>query len=66
MPAPTAGDTGMDDELDHIYCCDPDRALCGRDISGVEEEECEEWSCDDHPCVVCEDLEGRPCERCGQ
>ena len=64
MPAPTDIDTGMDDELDHWYCCDPDRSLCGRDISDLEE--CEEWSCDDHPCVVCEDLVDLPCERCGQ
>ena len=64
MPAPTAGDTGTDDELDHYYCvCDPDRALCGRDISDMKE--CKEWSCDADLCVVCDDLATRPCERCG-
>lgn len=65
MPAPTVSDAGMDDELDHWSCeCDPDRALCGREISDLEE--CEEWSHDAEVCVVCDDLVDLPCERCGQ
>lgn len=65
MPVPTAGDTGMDDELDHVYCCDPDRSLCGRDLAGWDEWN-GEASDDADLCVVCVNLAGRPCERCGQ
>lgn len=49
-PAPAATTTG--DDLDHLYCCDPDTALCGTDISDNTEADFE------HPdCVVCADLE---------
>lgn len=23
-----------DDDIDHIYCCNPDLALCGKDVTG--------------------------------
>lgn len=53
--------TSSGDDLDHTYCeCDPDVALCGADVSDapviVEPL---------NPCVVCEDLDPLPCERCG-
>lgn len=44
------------DELDHLYCCDPDTALCGTDISGHEDSSAE------GDCVVCLDLEDSLCD----
>ena len=58
----TDGPTDDDDELDHLTCavCDPDgtTALCGRDVSDLEES-------DDITdlCVVCREL--KACPRCG-
>lgn len=46
-----------DDET-HLYCCDPDRSRCGKDItdepevSGVPDEEC---------CPLCVIWQGAPC-----
>lgn len=50
--------SGTTDNLDHVYCCNPDAALCGTDISGHEFA-----SFDVADCVVCADLEavGAPC-----
>ena len=42
----------MTDDLVHHFCCDPDRALCGEDLS--EGEECPLDA--GQPCVVCADL----------
>lgn len=56
-PVPAPARTSAGDELDHIYCCDPDLALCGTDISGHEDNDA------DGTCVVCLDLEFAPC-RC--
>lgn len=55
---PTHSDTSNDDGLVHTFCCDPDRALCGKDVSGEPVTACIE-SPDD--CVVCEDLAAGPC-----
>lgn len=60
-PTTTAQDTG--DNLTHSVCaCDDDLALCGADVSG------QPWADDDEEvdCVVCQDLMGEPCARCGQ
>jgi hypothetical protein len=48
-----SGAAGAD--INHWYCCDPDRALCGADVS--DEPEIDQ----DPDCVVCEDLCERPC-----
>lgn len=42
-------------ELVHIYhsLCNPDRALCGVDLTGEEDYEA---GPEDSPCVVCEEL----------
>jgi hypothetical protein len=52
-----------DDNVSHVVCeCDPDLALCGTDVSEAP------WLTDedqDAECVVCDDLERYPCERCG-
>lgn len=29
--------TGNPDDVDHIYCCDPNLAMCGLDLTGVAE-----------------------------
>lgn len=50
--------TAAGDRLDHIYCCNPDRALCGTDVSNMPE-------IDDANCVVCLALEEQPCPDCG-
>ncbi|MBZ6258828.1 hypothetical protein KVH22_25265 [Streptomyces olivaceus] len=61
-PAPAATGQGHDD-LVHVACvCDPDTALCGTDVTG------QNWQADDDEdatCVVCVDLEYKPCKRCG-
>ncbi|MET4670773.1 hypothetical protein [Streptomyces sp. PvR018] len=55
-PAPVKATNGGSD-LDHIYCCDPDLALCGTDVSDVPEIDADS----DINCVVCADLDGGPC-----
>lgn len=55
---PTVGD------FCHLYCCDPDRGLCGADLRGLVD-----FGDNDSPepyCVVCEDLVELICERCGE
>lgn len=58
----SSGPVDDDDDLDHLTCavCDPDgtTALCGRDVTDLEES-------DELPdlCVVCRDLE--ICPQCG-
>jgi len=55
--------TGSGDDLHHVYCCDPDIALCGTDIS------CSEFAdFDVASCVVCADLDDAdaPCDRCAE
>ncbi len=50
-------------DLGHVYCCcDPDRALCGLDISAYTVQEV----ADEDLCVVCCHLDPVPCRRCGQ
>lgn len=65
-PAPAADPavpaTESDDCLRHVYCCDPETALCGTDLSDTDETDD-----DDAPtCVVCLDLEDVTCPRCGE
>jgi hypothetical protein len=55
-PAPDRTTTGSGD-LDHVYCCDPDLALCGTDVSDVPEIDPDT----DVDCIVCNDLDGQPC-----
>lgn len=60
-PSPSGPSTTSDEGLDHIYCCDPDTALCGTDISGYVERP----ALGDVDCIVCDDLEFKPCLTCG-
>jgi hypothetical protein len=53
-PAPTTPSTSLD--LTHVYCCNPDLALCGEDVSNTPEVDQ-----DEQLCMVCEDLEEQPC-----
>jgi hypothetical protein len=56
--APAPGSTTSGDDLAHVYCCNPDIALCGTDLCGVPE-----IPDDETTCVVCVDLDdaGLPC-----
>lgn len=55
-PGPARHSTTTGDNLDHWWCCDPDRALCGADLTGADDND------DIDPdCVVCEDLLDVPC-----
>ncbi len=55
LPAPSGTSTdGMDDDFEHLWCCDPDRALCGADLS----EDNDVGDADlEAPCPMCEALE---------
>ncbi|MFK4801738.1 hypothetical protein ACI3K5_24025 [Streptomyces sp. MPA0124] len=63
LPAPVVYvlDLDSDQSTTHVFCCNPDRALCGHDVSNDPEV--------DGPtptdCVVCLDLEEQPCPVCG-
>lgn len=58
--SPRSTDDG--DELTHLWCCDPDVALCGSDISNSVELYEGETIAGSPECIVCEDLEGTcPC-----
>jgi hypothetical protein len=51
----------IDDGLDHLYCdCNPDKALCGTDLTDWEFKEDVEVGC-----VVCTAMEYLPCPICG-
>ncbi len=45
------------DDLNHWYCCDPDLALCGIDLTDVAEMDDDE----EVNCAACLDLAGKPC-----
>lgn len=60
--APTKGSTDDGDELDHLFCCDEDVALCGSDLTGTE---FGEVVSEESLCLVCNDLEGQPCGAAG-
>lgn len=55
--------TSDDDSLDHLYCCNPNLAHCGADISDATESDFA--LTDPSACVVCVDLDRQPCLRCG-
>jgi hypothetical protein len=63
-PAPAPQETSTDDgdELGHYWCCIPDTAVCGADLTDVEEGEGDPQV----NCVVCLDLVKLPCPRCGR
>lgn len=54
--------TTNDNSLDHLFCCNPNIALCGADIS--DEEDVGDDDLDD-PCPMCELLIDMPCGAAG-
>lgn len=46
-----------DPAMVHLYCCDPDRAMCATDLSGGQHMPLGTPA----ECVVCVDLAGSPC-----
>lgn len=60
-PAVYVIDLDRDDDTTHIFCCDPDTALCGWDVSDTPEVP----DGVGHDCIVCLDLEMQPCPICG-
>lgn len=55
-----------DDDLIHIICdCDPNRSLCGKDTTDREDMGPAHVILPDD-CLVCLDLNGLACPRCGQ
>lgn len=61
----TPADTGSNDGPDiyHIYCDNPNQALCGADITDLEET----TGYGEQDCVVCTDLEKtHTCQNCGE
>ncbi|WP_157856901.1 hypothetical protein [Streptomyces sp. PRh5] len=50
--APTATATRRTETIAHYYCCDPNRALCGLDLSGMPPA-----GDGEQDCVVCTDLD---------
>jgi len=61
LPKVEPRQSSSDDDLDHLYCCDPNRALCGSDLTDSPELADDE----DENCVVCIDLDEQPCPDCG-
>lgn len=59
-PAP---DSDGPDGLTHIWCCDPNVAHCGSDISGGADVAPTETLAGSPECVVCDDLDDEPCPR---
>ena len=54
---------GQGFEVDHYYCCDKDKALCGADLRG----QTEVYTILPHKlCTVCHHLDQHRCKECGQ
>jgi hypothetical protein len=58
---PATHTTDLNDQTTHVYCCNPDTALCGLDISEMPEVP----DGTGHDCIVCTDLEEQQCPDCG-
>lgn len=60
-PAPLATEATPDEGLSHVVCCIDDIALCGTVVADLD------WMDDDEDptCVVCRELENKPCRICG-
>lgn len=61
--SPATTDDDHNDGLNHYYCCDPDKALCGRDIS--HHPEIDHNIDNNNDCIVCTDLITSVCPICG-
>lgn len=58
---PSKPKASIDDNVDHIYCCDVNESMCGLDITDLPFVEVLP-----DVCVVCDDLAQRTCEQCGE
>ncbi|MUN41469.1 hypothetical protein [Actinomadura litoris] len=59
LPRPTG--PGLDHDFVHVYCCDPDRAVCGLDVADRKDLGDADPSDEDCPwCGAIEQL-GSPC-----
>lgn len=61
-PQPNTGDSQP--EPYHYFCCDPNKALCGEDLT--EDPEIEYDANKHQLCVVCDDLDNYTCKECGE
>jgi len=59
--APAPSPTNLGNPTVHVFCCNPDRALCGHDVSNDPEVP----NPTPNDCIVCLDLEEQPCPHCG-
>jgi hypothetical protein len=57
-PAPAPHTTRNTTNVDHLYCCNPNLALCGDDLTAVPEGREHDTLC--ALCVLADDL-GHPC-----
>jgi len=60
VAAPVASRPKASDELLHLYCCDENLSLCSLDITDLPITN--DW---EDLCVVCDDIERKPCPECG-
>jgi len=65
LTLPGTTTTGGDDDFGHLWCCDPNEALCGADLSDTPDAADGEWDEEDvcPLCVLENDFE---CRRCGR
>lgn len=62
---PSTTNNNDDGDILHYYCdCEPEIAVCGKDLTGTAE--VEKMGDNDQLCVVCEELFDFPCKRCGE
>lgn len=63
LPERTSPDV-EDDDFEHYYCCNPNVAFCGADVTDdVDVGDDFDPEC---PCPMCEVLLGTVCPTCGQ
>lgn len=64
-PAPAAPADNGDDNLEHLYCCDENVALCGADLTNAT---LNHYPAPEDECVVCYTLDDNdpnsPCALC--
>ncbi|MFC9973506.1 hypothetical protein ACFVH6_21690 [Spirillospora sp. NPDC127200] len=59
LPRPASPGAEDDESVEHLYCCDPNRALCGVDIT--DDEDLGDAETDGPECPLCEVLIDQPC-----
>lgn len=64
--SPVLNTTDEDDDLEHVYCCNENLALCGTDLTTYPEAEGTYEAPTPDTCLVCDDLSHHPCKECDQ